>query len=254
MSFDSNSTVRQSTPTFLNPRSPPLPPPKSRPPPSPPHPSSQQRHAETGPPLPPPPPTSTQAQGSQQSTPRAPPQSSAPQPPSPAENWLPEILLDKPTSALQPVFSDSKLLTSFALQHPSLTPSPLPPHLSQTQHLAQHLQSQHAALLHLRHQTQTRLLHLHALERQWRQKQSEVDARLEPWSAKNLYQRLVAREREGDDWCRGLEESFLDEGGEKVGEREVGEFVKRYREGRRGVGRRREERARWDEGRVGGWR
>ncbi|KAI4180368.1 MAG: hypothetical protein LQ346_007007, partial [Caloplaca aetnensis] len=165
-----------------------------------------------------------------------------------------QLTLPFRTSALQPVFSDPTLLTSLALQHPSLTPSPLPPHLSQTQHLAQHLQSQHAALLHLRHQTQTRLLHLHALERQWRQKQSEVDARLEPWSAKNLYQRLVAREREGDDWCRGLEESFLDEGGEKVGEREVGEFVKRYREGRRGVGRRREERARWDEGRVGGWR
>ena len=43
-------------------------------------------------------------------------------------------------------------------------------------------------------------------------------------------------------------------GGMKAGEREVGEFLRRYREGRRGVGRRREERARWDEGRVGGWR
>ena len=64
----------------------------------------------------------------------------------------------------------------------------------------------------------------------------------------------MAREREGEEWCRALEDSFLEDGGEGVGEREVGEFLKRFREERRGVGRRREERGRWDEGRVGGWR
>lgn len=82
----------------------------------------------------------------------------------------------------------------------------------------------------------------------------------------------MARERESEEWTAVLEESFLDVidgggtggagagaggaggGGMKAGEREVGEFLRRYREGRRGVGRRREERARWDEGRVGGWR
>ncbi|KAI4117285.1 MAG: hypothetical protein LQ345_002439, partial [Seirophora villosa] len=222
MSFDSNSTVRQSTPTFLNPRSPPPPPPKSGPPAP-----SQQPH---GPPLPPPPPTSTRPHdpfpSSQETTFPPAARSSGPQPPSPASPWLPELLLEKPTTALQPLLTNPHLLASLSTLHPSLKPSPLPPHLSQTSHLASHLQTQHAALLHLRHRTQSRLLHLHALERQWRHKQSEVDARLEPWSAKNLYQRLVAREREGEDWCRGLEESFLDEGGERVGEREVGEFVK----------------------------
>lgn len=68
----------------------------------------------------------------------------------------------------------------------------------------------------------------------------------------------MAREREGEEWTRALEESFLHDapGGAdgRVGEREVGEFLRRYREGRKAVGRRREERARWDEGRVGGWR
>ena len=52
-----------------------------------------------------------------------------------------------------------------------------------------------------------------------------------------------------------LEETFLegeDEG--RVGERELGDFVKRFREGRRVVWVRRERRERWDEGRVGGWR
>lgn len=53
--------------------------------------------------------------------------------------------------------------------------------------------------------------------------------------------------------CEALEESFL-EGEGRAGEREVGEFLKRYREGRKVVWVRRERKERWDEGRVGGWR
>lgn len=86
-----------------------------------------------------------------------------------------------------------------------------------------------------------------------------MDRELEPWSAKELYRRLVKGEREAEDVSRGLEESWVEgEGeGDKGGrgtEREVGEMVKRFREGRVRVARRKEGRERWDEGRVGGWR
>lgn len=80
-----------------------------------------------------------------------------------------------------------------------------------------------------------------------------MDKELAPWSAKVLYRRLREAEREGEEWCEGLEQSWLEGGGE-VGEREVGEFLRDYREGRVKVCRRREARERWDEGRVGGWR
>lgn len=86
-----------------------------------------------------------------------------------------------------------------------------------------------------------------------------MDLVLELWSAKALYQRLKEAEREAEDVSRGMEERFLEGGGEegegrKVGERELGDFVRRWREGRVLVCRRREGRQRWDEGRVGGWR
>ena len=68
-----------------------------------------------------------------------------------------------------------------------------------------------------------------------------------------LYQRLREAEREAEEVSKGMEESFL-EGDGRAAEREVGEFVRRWRETRVTVGRRREARQRWDEGRVGGWR
>lgn len=88
-----------------------------------------------------------------------------------------------------------------------------------------------------------------------------MDAELAPWGAKVLYRRLREGEREGEEVCEGLERGWLDgeggdgsEGGMMMGEREVGEFLRGYREGRVKVWRRREARERWDEGRVGGWR
>lgn len=82
-----------------------------------------------------------------------------------------------------------------------------------------------------------------------------MDAALAPWSAKALYLRLREAEREAEGVSRAVEESFLEGGGgERVGEREVGEFLKGWGEGRRVLVRRREMRERWDEGRVGGWR
>lgn len=62
---------------------------------------------------------------------------------------------------------------------------------------------------------------------------------------------------EQDALCRGLEESFLEgEGGDggMASEREVADFVRRLREGRKVAWLRGERKERWDEGRVGGWR
>lgn len=56
--------------------------------------------------------------------------------------------------------------------------------------------------------------------------------------------------------CQALEESFLE--GEEEGitatEREVNDWVRRYREARVLYYLRQERKERWDEGRVGGWR
>lgn len=81
-----------------------------------------------------------------------------------------------------------------------------------------------------------------------------MDRGLEEWSAKVLYQRMVGAEREAEERSREVESAWLDGGDMGGGEREVGEVVRRFREGRGVVGRRREGRERWDEGRVGGWR
>jgi hypothetical protein len=68
-----------------------------------------------------------------------------------------------------------------------------------------------------------------------------------------LYQRLQASAQEQEALNRGMEESWLEEEG-VAGEREVGEFVRRVKEGRKIGFLRRERKGRWDEGRVGGWR
>jgi hypothetical protein len=50
-----------------------------------------------------------------------------------------------------------------------------------------------------------------------------------------------------------MEESFL-EGDGMASDREVGEFLRGYRDGRKVYWKRVEGKERWDEGRVGGWR
>jgi hypothetical protein len=83
-----------------------------------------------------------------------------------------------------------------------------------------------------------------------------------------MYQRLVSAISEQENLVKAMQESFLEgEGGDdgysgdgggsgaqKASEKEVGEWVRRIREGTTTLERRREMRARWDEGRVGGWR
>lgn len=93
----------------------------------------------------------------------------------------------------------------------------------------------------------------------------EMDVALESWSPKALYGRLVSGIAEQEAVVRAIEESFLDEsrGGDSYGldhgsglatEREVADWIRRIRDGTAILERRKESRARWDEGRVGGWR
>jgi len=69
-----------------------------------------------------------------------------------------------------------------------------------------------------------------------------------------LHARLGAAIAEQEAVCLGVEESFIEGDGAIATDREVEAWIRRVREGRRLVWLRRERRARWDEGRVGGWR
>lgn len=147
--------------------------------------------------------------------------------------------------------------------HPSLPASTalLQALLAQNVALAESLKQLEAHVQHQRDDVQSRLLALRALERQWRAKQSEQDEALREFSPPALYQRLSASVGEQEALCRGLEESFLEGdgygggGGEAVAsDREVTDFVRRLREGRKVAYLRAERKERWDEGRVGGWR
>lgn len=145
--------------------------------------------------------------------------------------------------------------------HESLRAStaPLQALLAQNVQLAESLKQLESHVQHQRDGTQSRLLSLRALERQWKAKQAEQDEALREFSPPALYQRLSAAVGEQEALCRGLEESFLE--GEGVGghdaiasEREVIDFVRHIREGRKIAYLRAERKERWDEGRVGGWR
>jgi len=120
--------------------------------------------------------------------------------------------------------------------------------------LTTRLKEAETRLVHLRSSTQARLLAVNALERQWRQKQSEMDRSLAPSAPSSLYQRLSQGVQEQEMVCRALEESFLDGDGGIASEREVLEWVRRYREAKKVYYSRKERKERWDEGRVGGWR
>jgi Modifier of rudimentary (Mod(r)) protein len=102
-------------------------------------------------------------------------------------------------------------------------------------------------LIHLRSSTQAQLLSTHALERQWRQKQSDMDRALAPFSPSSQ------GVQEQGMVCRALEESFLEGDGATANEREALEWVRRYREAKKIYYSRQERKERWDEGRIGGW-
>lgn len=83
-----------------------------------------------------------------------------------------------------------------------------------------------------------------------------MDAALAPFAPASLYQQLAAGVNEQEQVCQALEESFLEGEGDggMASEREVSEWVRRYRDARKLYYLRQERKERWDEGRVGGWR
>jgi len=251
-------------PTYSSP--PPQPAPSyyaATPPAPPPKPSGSTTPAR-GPPLPPPPPTTSQPSelaGSQgyayQHQQPTPPGSTTLPPLDPT--WLPDLLKDKPTRDLHALLHDPALQTAL-LDNPSTAPQTLTashalltPQIHANIHLATALLTLETRIRTQREHTQSRLLALRAVEQQHRAKLAETERALAGWSPMALYQRLAAGAQEQEMLVRGVEESWLDEDG-MAGEREVGEFVKRVKEGRRTAFLRRERKGRWDEGRVGGWR
>lgn len=248
----SSSPALQPTPTHYS-STPPVPPPKP----------SGSNTPTRGPPLPPPPPGQQQHEVSELDG--SPSQfmhaQGPPQPTIPIieNNWLPEILKDKSTSDLQQILQDrdlqSALLNDPNTTHPAISASqaPLQPLIESNLALADSLLQLEARLNQQREHSQSRLLSLRALEQQHRTKLSETEDALQSFSPMVLYQRLSASVQEQEQLVRGLEESWLDEGG-MASDREIGEFVRRVKENKKTAFLRAERKRRWDEGRVGGWR
>ncbi|KAK7757843.1 hypothetical protein SLS62_000221 [Diatrype stigma] len=193
-----------------------------------------------------------------------------PQPiPDPGEHWLPKILEDKSKQDLAEILGSPELLEALthapSTRHPSLAATEgsvdegglLPLALEENENLARHLAELESRLALQREAAQAQLLSAHALERQWRQKQAQMDEALAPFAPAALYHRLTRALQEQEMVCRALEESFLEGGGgegDLATERETLEWVRRYRDARKLFYLRQERKERWNERRVGGWR
>lgn len=83
-----------------------------------------------------------------------------------------------------------------------------------------------------------------------------MDHALAPFSPASLYQQLGHGLQEQGAVCQAMEESFLEGDGDGgvASEKEISEWVRKYREARVLYYLRQERKERWDEGRVGGWR
>ncbi|TGJ83108.1 hypothetical protein E0Z10_g5665 [Xylaria hypoxylon] len=194
--------------------------------------------------------------------------------PDPGDAWLPRILEHKSKQDLAEILSNSSILQALTdsptTMHPSLaqTQDTLLAALTENVALAQHLTELETRLSHQRASTQAQLLSAHALDRQWRSKQADMDTALAPFAPTALYTRLSQGLQEQEMLCVAMEESFLEgEGTQGVGnnggddardglatERETLDWVRRYREARRLYYLRQERKERWNERRVGGWR
>ncbi|QKX56103.1 uncharacterized protein TRUGW13939_03203 [Talaromyces rugulosus] len=180
------------------------------------------------------------------------------EPPRIEDGWLPDIVKDKSTTELQEILSNASLLSALSTLHPSYPTSQqyLESHLESNKALAQHVLDLESRVASLRSSTESLLLNHQSLEVSWRKKQTEMDAALAPWSPKALYQRLAAAVAEQEAICHAVEESFLegDHQHGKATDKEVTDWVRRIRTEGAKLEARKEARARWDEGRVGGWR
>ncbi|KAI0530418.1 hypothetical protein GGR58DRAFT_232420 [Xylaria digitata] len=194
--------------------------------------------------------------------------------PDPGDAWLPRILEDKSKQDLAEILTNPSTLQALTnsptTMHPSLaqTQDELLAALTENVALAQHLTELETRLAHQRASTQAQLLSAHALDRQWRSKQADMDTALAPFAPTALYARLTQALQEQEMLCAAMEESFLegegtqgvstnvgdDAGGGLATEREALDWVRRYREARRLYYLRQERKERWNERRVGGWR
>ncbi|KAI0100674.1 hypothetical protein GGR51DRAFT_349692 [Nemania sp. FL0031] len=194
--------------------------------------------------------------------------------PDPGDTWLPRMLEDKSKQDLADILSTPSILQALTVSpttmHPSLaqTQDALLAALAENIALAQHLKELETRLAHQRASTQAQLLSAHALDRQWRSKQADMDTALAPFAPAALYTRLTQALQEQEMLCAAMEESFLEgEGTQGSGsngddgaagglatERETLDWVRRYRDARRLYYLRQERKERWNERRVGGWR
>ncbi|KAG7104366.1 hypothetical protein VD0002_g6520 [Verticillium dahliae] len=180
----------------------------------------------------------------------------------PGDQWLPGILQDKSKQELAEILASPKLLEALTHSVDTVQPSLAESHqalhamLGENLQLAAQLADLEARLTHQRSTTQAQLLSTHALERQWRQKQTDMDHALSPFAPAALYQRLGQGVHEQATVCHAMEESFLEgqADGAFASEREALDWVRRYREAKALYYLRQERKNRWDEGRVGGWR
>ncbi|EYE91248.1 vacuolar protein sorting family 37 protein [Aspergillus ruber CBS 135680] len=180
-----------------------------------------------------------------------------PRPPTVEEGWLPDVVRDKSTADLQTVLQNPSLISALSSHHPSHTAhqNHLESLLKYNRDLTTHLLDLQKQLSDSRASTESLLLAHQSLEVSWRKKQTEMDAALAPWSPRALYQRLSASISEQEAICQAVEESFLEEDHHgSVTEKEVADWVRRVRAEAGRLAARREAKARWDEGRVGGWR
>lgn len=226
----------------------------STPPPPPPKPASGRETPSRGPPLPPPPNTQPSLNTADGYT--IPPQN---QIPLPAAGWLPSIVQDLSTNDLRRLLEDPDLQAALLNDHESTHPSvpasqdALRKILDSNLQMASSLQQVESRLNHQRGATQSRLIALRALEQQHKSKIVETEDTLKGFSPMALYQRLSASAQEQDALVKGIQDSFLDDGG-LAPDREVQDFVRRLRDTKRVAFLRNQRKERWDEGRVGGWR
>lgn len=147
------------------------------------------------------------------------------------------------------------LLSNPTTSHPAIAASQshLEPFIQENIDLATSLEALGNRLVSQRAATQARLLALRALEQQHRAKIAETEDALRDFSPMALYQRLNASAVEQEQLLRGIEQSWLEEPGQ-ASDREVSDWIKRVKEASRVAFLKKEKKARWDEGRVGGWK
>ncbi|ROT40143.1 hypothetical protein SODALDRAFT_343992 [Sodiomyces alkalinus F11] len=182
--------------------------------------------------------------------------------PSRGDGWLPNVVRDKSTQDLANVLAQPALLNALTESPGTIHESRFDSHLTldaaltKNIELAAQLIELESKINHQRSSTQTQLLSTHAIERQWRQKQSNMDVVLGPFSPASLYQRLAQGVHEQAAVCSAMQESFIENSvvGSTALEREVVDWIRGYKDAKTLYYLRQERKNRWDEGRVAGWR